>query len=843
MKRFYISLLAIVFAALQVIAAPVDPEKALKIANEFWASKVSLKQNVPSQLVMVKGAQKAPSHTASPKAPEAFYVFTDTDNYGFVIVSGEDQLNPIVGYSENAVSGEMPPALSAWLDEYRQYVNDVRLGKVQPLQQGARLTSTHIEPMLVTAWGQDEPYNNICPVLPSGQKGYTGCGNTATAQVMKFHEWPASPIADVEWTNNITGQTEFCELKSHVYDWDNMKYNYKGEYSQAEADAVALLMADLGKSTQSTYEVGGTGCKDHGIVHALVHVYDYSPEITIADRRDYTYEEYVAIIRENLDSRLPIIYCGYGQNYNGGHAFVCDGIDENNLLHIDWGWNGVFNGYFDMAMMEPAGNGIGGFSDRYNVGQTAIVNIKPRAEGEENSDGVLTLMSMNIYDTEAEKDVDELTAEFEDGMADLSISFTLMNKSHSNVEGSLGIGIMDRNGSLVKDIEFGETTTFQCSGEGTIQDGYTMEISNDEDSEEYLPVGKYIVGLFFLKNDEELIYMRGSSNGLILNVTESAATLSSVTPIVGLDEFNIVKMPEHSNESLVFNATFSNSTILNSLIVAVPVINLHNEEGAIVESKRVKQGAVAFEVLDVSNVAATFTVPHAFAQSGTYSVSFEYHTTTNISIWNDGLLGSIDDSRLKPVAGQSKPFDVEIIPVDVDEYDYNFSIDLVRLQTVDEGTYAVMRTNMGKDISEYRFIVTDGDDEDIQDAIQEMTKGDGDSYYSLNQSAEFMLPLEAEEFTVVVVFFDVNGELIEDYYTKSFNVATGVETVEGNNAKIKFDAKSNTISVAKAGVIELLDASGRLVKRANTSSLSIADLQAGIYIVKYSKNTIKVVKK
>ena len=42
MRKFYISLLTIVFAAIQIFAAPVDPEKALEIANDFWESKVSL---------------------------------------------------------------------------------------------------------------------------------------------------------------------------------------------------------------------------------------------------------------------------------------------------------------------------------------------------------------------------------------------------------------------------------------------------------------------------------------------------------------------------------------------------------------------------------------------------------------------------------------------------------------------------------------------------------------------------------------------------------------------------------------------------------------------------------
>ena len=507
MKRFYISVLTLFFAAMQIIAAPVDPERALEIANDFWASNISLKKNIQSRLVPAEGALKASSRTASSNGHDTYYVFTETGNNGFVIVSGDDRLNPIVGYSTNAVSGEMPPALTAWLDEYSEYVNDVRTGKTEPLSKTARQTYTHIEPMLVTAWDQDAPYNNMCPILSNGKRGYTGCGNTATAQVMKFHNWPASPIADVEWRNNITGETEFCEMKSHVYDWDNMLYNYTSEYSEAQGNAVALLMADLGKATQTTYMPDGSGNNSPNIVYALVHVFNYSPELFIAERSDYTYEEYIALIRENLNNRQPIVYCGYGQNMEVGHGFVCDGIDENNLLHIDWGWNGLFNGYFDMAIMEPEGNGIGGLCNRYNVSQHAIMNIKPRTEGEVNRGGNLSLDKMNVFDMNDWASVDEMSCEYVDGMAEVGVSFKLVNMSHSDTEGTIGYGILDKDGNLARDIDFGETILYPRSLEQSYKDGFTIEVSNVNGSEEYLPAGKYIVCLFFMNTEEEIEYI------------------------------------------------------------------------------------------------------------------------------------------------------------------------------------------------------------------------------------------------------------------------------------------------------------------------------------------------
>ncbi|MBO7239249.1 MAG: thiol protease/hemagglutinin PrtT [Bacteroidaceae bacterium] len=836
MKRFYICVLTLFFAAMQIIAAPVDPERALEIANDFWASNISLKKNIQSRLVPAEGALKASSRTASSNGHDTYYVFTETGNNGFVIVSGDDRLNPIVGYSTNAVSGEMPPALTAWLDEYSEYVNDVRTGKTEPLSKTARQTYTHIEPMLVTAWDQDAPYNNMCPILSNGKRGYTGCGNTATAQVMKFHNWPASPIADVEWNNNITGETEFCEMKSHVYDWDNMLYNYNSEYSETQGNAVALLMADLGKATQTTYMPDGSGNNSPNIVYALVHVFNYSPELFIAERSDYTYEEYIALIRENLNNRQPIVYCGYGQNMEVGHGFVCDGIDENNLLHIDWGWNGLFNGYFDMAIMEPGGNGIGGFSSRYNVSQHAIMNIKPRAEGEVNRGGNLSLDRMNVFDMNTWGSVDEMSCEYVDGMAEVSVSFRLVNMSHSDIEGSIGYGILDKDGNLVKDIEFGETDLYPRSLEQSYKNGFTIEVSNVNGSEEYLPAGKYIVCLFFMNTEEEIEYIRSACNGLILEVTENEVTLSSPKPSYELGEFRIIKMPEHSHEKFVFNATFANNSKTNKMVVLVPVIN-HYENGVKVKSEVKTEAAVTTLLLDTNNILVTFTIPEAFAQSGTYTISFEY-------LFDEEKTETIDTNKLKSIAGESAPFEAEIIPVDVDKLDYSFSVEFIGQETEDETEVAILRATMGADISEYKFFVTNSINEDTLKAIAEdIISGKCENCYTMKRSANLRLLLGAGEYAIVIVTYDIDGKPLNGYYTQVFSLTTGLEKIEDKGSEIHIDWNNSVISVAKDGIIELLDASGRLVKRVNGNNISIADLETGIYIVKYNEDIVKVVKR
>jgi hypothetical protein len=319
--------------------------------------------------------------------------------------------------------------------------------------------------------------------------------------------------------------------------------------------------------------------------------------------------------------------------------------------------------------------------------------------------------------------------------------------------------------------------------------------------------------------------------------------LSSPKPSYKLDEFNIIKMPEHSNEKLVFNATFANESKINRTVILVPVINRY-VNGIKVESKHNTDATVLIELLDVNNIIATFTVPNAFAQSGTYSVSFEYLFNEVGDENEDEEDDAIDTNKLISIAGESKPFYVEIIPTDIDEYDYSFSAEFIGQETSKEGEIAVINATMGKDISECKFLVVADTEEETLEAIAEyIASTESEEFYTLNESAELRLSLTAGEFGIVFVLYDVNGEPLDEYYTCIFDLTTGIEDIEAGESGISIDWNSNVISVAGEGAIELLDASGRLVKKVKDRNVSTADLKAGIYIVKYNNNIVKIVKR
>lgn len=78
--------------------------------------------------------------------------------------------------------------------------------------------------------------------------------------------------------------------------------------------------------------------------------------------------------KRELNESRPIQYAGFG---NGGHTWVLDGYDSNNFFHMNWGWGGSQDGYFNLNSLNPGAGGIGGAGYVYNNNQQAIIGLQP----------------------------------------------------------------------------------------------------------------------------------------------------------------------------------------------------------------------------------------------------------------------------------------------------------------------------------------------------------------------------------------------------------------------------------------------------------------------------------
>ena len=220
----------------------------------------------------------------------------------------------------------------------------------------AKAQSTAVEPMLKTTWGQGAPYNELCPTVGNSAEHYvTGCVATAMAQIMNYHQHPVQGN-DYQSYRFVPQQGESVRLSANfgetTYLWNDMLDSYSEDgYTTAQAQAVATLMLHCGVAMQMQYSPSGSGAFTYEAAVAMHHFFCYNENIQFLNRDYFTDSEWLQLLHKELEAGRPVLYSAASGGY--GHAFVIDGINEQGQVHVNWGWNGDANGYYDLNEMNP----------------------------------------------------------------------------------------------------------------------------------------------------------------------------------------------------------------------------------------------------------------------------------------------------------------------------------------------------------------------------------------------------------------------------------------------------------------------------------------------------------
>ena len=99
-------------------ASPIDDSTALLAAKNFLISRVKTTSFANCQLSLAYKAMDSSGTNV------LFYVFNSTHPQGFVIVSGNDNVDPILGYSDvaNFTTEDNPIQMTEWLDGYKRTI-------------------------------------------------------------------------------------------------------------------------------------------------------------------------------------------------------------------------------------------------------------------------------------------------------------------------------------------------------------------------------------------------------------------------------------------------------------------------------------------------------------------------------------------------------------------------------------------------------------------------------------------------------------------------------------------------------------------------------------------------
>ena len=453
------ALLAVGLTLFQVLAwaGPRSFQQAQAIAERQAALQGII---MDQQQVSKARKQYLLNGSSSSETATSYYVFDNGSDKGFTIVSGDDELPEIVGYSAHGNSEHLmkTEGCAAFLKAYQKFVaaftqGDAKARKIlaeqRALKADGRYQQPKIDPLLGDiAWNQETPYNKMCPKYEGSELSVTGCVATAMAQVMMYYKYPTELKADIPAYTTTTNNLKVNAIsEGEKYDWGNMLPTYPEEkYNPTQADAVAKLMFHCGAAVQMDYgDSSGALVRPEDMSTYFGYDADLLQEVY---RSVYTLAEWKKILDRELEAKRPILYGGVASHENG-HQFVCDGSDGEGLYHINWGWSGVSDGYFDITLLDPdvPGTGAGTSADGYNRDCSVIIGIAP-----DNGIKDEPLVKEHSLYADAYEDHRKCTitnGERKNASEQFSLTVTpvFSNPTHNKFEGLVALGIRNEDGS------------------------------------------------------------------------------------------------------------------------------------------------------------------------------------------------------------------------------------------------------------------------------------------------------------------------------------------------------------------------------------------------------------
>lgn len=491
----------------------IDEMTAKTVGQNFLSKRVDSKTlKSVSGLELVYTAQsKAGDNFGSGSAGVCFYVYNVNSSNGFIIVSAEDNVAPVLAYSYETGfdPNKIPPDVAWWLNGYKEQIEEARAKNMQAtdeiksrwesLKSGSGSYMTYksvqtVNPLEQTTWDQSPNYNAMCPLdNASGELTVTGCVATGMAQILRFWNSPTNGAGFHSYNDPKYG-TQSANFGSTTYDWANMPLSISGPNT-----AIATLMYHCGVSVEMTYGIAETGGSSAYVVssqspvqacaeYALKTYFGY-PNVVGKVRTDYPNKtDWQNLLKTELDAGRPVLYAGFGSG--GGHCFNCDGYDANDLFHFNWGWSGQFDGYFDVDALNPEGTGTGGGTGGFNSGQQCVIGIQGPNGGGGGGGGQSS--TLNLYDY-----VTPSPADIEYGSA-FTVHTDIVNNTTNEFIGDYCAAIFDNNNAFVDYVEIFTGDTLPAGFH------YINGITFSSNGLLTMLPGNYSVGIFYAATGDSM---------------------------------------------------------------------------------------------------------------------------------------------------------------------------------------------------------------------------------------------------------------------------------------------------------------------------------------------------
>jgi len=859
MKKFTTLLAAFLCFAI-IHAKPIDKNKAELVAKNFTSYR--LKKSVKaSQFTAVSIQLNAASNTnASTSNNPAVFAVNIGNNDGFVIVSGDDAALPILGYADNGrfSTQNMPRVVVKWFNQYDEQIRYIRSNKIEASARAEKLWNQYsteasvttdqyfdasVAPLVKADWNQGNYYNASCPYDASAnERTVTGCVATAMAIIMKYHAYPVQGKGFHSYNHSKYG-TLSANFGNTTYNWSSMPNKVSSSNS-----SVATLMKHCGVSVDMNYGVGSTGGSGAYVItnkspvthcseYAFKQYFDYKSTTTGIERVNYTTASWKLKLKSELDASRPILYAGFGGG--GGHAFVCDGYDANDLFHFNWGWGGAYNGYFSVDALNPSGVGTGGGTGGFNSGHQAVVGIEPKSTGGGGGGGGGTTDADMVMYTDISPS--SLTIGYG---AQITVSANVYNKGTTDFSGSYAAAIFDSDGVFV---DFVETKDNQSLAAGYV---YTNPLSFTNTGLLSVLPGKYIIGIYYKSgtgNWKVVADNNGNSNWINMDVVNN-------NDMYLYADFNITNGSNlKQGQSMKVTIDVANSSTQD--FAGIYDISLYDLNGNFVERIEQKSGQTLCANCHYTN-GLEFNSAKIEAEPGTYLMAL-LHKTTSATSWT--ITGS--NSHLNPIKVTIKESDVV-----ADAYENNNTKALAYSFTPSfSGNSAKIITSgsnchLGTDYDYYKVALPTGYSYNINTRLYDLDNNDNQGTQTLDalftystdginfsKSFDYTMPELKNIEGGKTIYFKVSPYFTGDIGTYFMDVnLTRTETTSVTRAERKaFDLSPNpsrgilhyTFTGDQSGQfqIQVFDVKGAKISDLQQSfgqnSIDLTTLSNGVYVV------------
>ncbi len=508
----------IAFLQIPLFAEHVSADKASQVGMNFMKQKHTYITMRGEPLKMYKSVELTQVTNRSVDN-QHFYVFNLNDNQGWVLVADNDRCIPILGYSKSGefVTDNLPANIEDWLTGISseiQYIidNDIVTDEkttslwkelfsgisTEFINRGEKV----VNPLVQTRWNQAPYYNDHCPYDNQyGERTVTGCVATAMAQVLKYWNYPEVGSGSHSYSTSSYG-TLYANFGGTQYAWNNMPNRVT-----SPNNAVATLMYHCGVSVDMSYgvaETGGSGAyvissytnSENCAEFAFKNYFGYKSSAHGEMKDNTSDSQWKNMLRTDLNASRPLVYAGFG---NGGHCFVCDGYDNSDMFHFNWGWDGQNDGFYSLSALNPGSGGAGGGSYSFTNNQQAIFGLEPTQSGGGGGGGSSANADLRLYS--------ELSVESQIWFgSDITVTASIGNWGETAFSGSFCAAAFDADGNF---IDFIDTKSVNLQG------GFYNDYEFTTTGNIVFVPGQYRVALFYKTNEGDwTIIDDGSYNNI-----------------------------------------------------------------------------------------------------------------------------------------------------------------------------------------------------------------------------------------------------------------------------------------------------------------------------------------